>query len=57
MKPKKRGIARRDIPPIKVWVTHEEKEVITALAKDRGVSVSAYIRNVILDEDCQNNSE
>lgn len=37
-------LARRRGKPIEVWVTDEEKEAITARAKDAGMARSAYLR-------------
>jgi len=42
----KKKTTRKGTPPINVWVTPDEKEEITALAKQAGLSVSAYLRTL-----------
>ncbi|MCX8657348.1 hypothetical protein J3U08_11155 [Gilliamella sp. B2894] len=42
-------IARRNICPIKVWVTKEEKMTINNNAKLHGLSNSAFLRNLGLN--------
>jgi hypothetical protein len=38
-----RGRPRRQVPPIKVWVTDEEKEAIAEMARRAGLSMSAFL--------------
>lgn len=39
---------RRDVPPISIWVTNEERAAILTAAKSCGLSASAYARNLTL---------
>ena len=39
-------ITRKDSPPISVWVTPDEKNLIESYAKQTGQSTSAYLRQL-----------
>lgn len=41
----KKTNARRNLPPIKIWVTDEEKKIIANVAKLCGLSLSAFARS------------
>ena len=49
MEPEQKTRPRRDLPPIKVWVSIEERASIQARAQETGLSLSAYLLAVGLN--------
>jgi hypothetical protein len=43
MEPEQKPRPRRELPPIKVWVSTEERTVIEQRANDAGLSLSAFL--------------
>jgi hypothetical protein len=43
MKPERKTTPRRELPPIKVWVSVEERAAIQERADQTGLSLSAYL--------------
>lgn len=46
--PRRYPQARRDFPPLKVWVLPGERAVIEERAKAHGMPISTYVRAVVL---------